>query len=95
MKEQISTISPTHKLLNCPRAGRLQPLDDRPVSEFLNRAEVRSAADMENHATEIVNHRDIPNCEVHPKAGLRMISMVVELGLGAPTRDGARLFANP
>lgn len=37
----------------------LQPLDDRRLKEFLNHAEVLSAADVENHATEIADHRSV------------------------------------
>jgi len=38
----------------------LQPLDDRRLDEFLNRAEVLSAADIGNRATENGNHRQVP-----------------------------------
>jgi len=38
----------------------LEPLDDRRLDEFLNRAEVLSAADIENRATEKGNHRRVP-----------------------------------
>lgn len=38
----------------------LELLDDRRLDEFLNRAEVLSAADMRNRATEDGNHRRIP-----------------------------------
>jgi hypothetical protein len=42
----------------------LELLDDRRLSEFLNHAEVLSAADMENHATEIADHRSRPIAEI-------------------------------
>ena len=38
----------------------LEPLDDRRLDEFLNHAEVLSAADIENSATENGNHRRVP-----------------------------------
>jgi uncharacterized damage-inducible protein DinB len=37
----------------------LAPLDDRRLNEFLHRAEVLSAADMENRVTEIADHRRV------------------------------------
>lgn len=42
----------------------LESLDDRRLSEFLNHAGVLSAADMENHDTEIADHRSIPISEI-------------------------------
>jgi hypothetical protein len=42
----------------------LEPLDDRRLSEFLNRAEVLSAADIENRATELADHRTVPVIEI-------------------------------
>jgi hypothetical protein len=42
----------------------LEPLDDRRLDEFLNRAEVLSAADIENRATENGNHRRIPTVDI-------------------------------
>ena len=42
----------------------LEPLDDRRLSEFLNRAEVLSAADMENRATYAADHRSVPIVEI-------------------------------
>jgi uncharacterized damage-inducible protein DinB len=38
----------------------LEPLDDRRLREFLNHAKVLSAADMENRATQIADHRSRP-----------------------------------
>jgi hypothetical protein len=38
----------------------LQQLDDRRLSEYLDRAEVLSPADMQNRATEDANHRNAP-----------------------------------
>ena len=42
----------------------LERRDDRRLSEFLNHAEVLSAADMENRATEIADHRSVPIAEI-------------------------------
>jgi hypothetical protein len=42
----------------------LESLDDRRLSEFLNHAEVLSAADTENRATELANHRSVPIIEI-------------------------------
>jgi selenocysteine lyase/cysteine desulfurase/uncharacterized damage-inducible protein DinB len=42
----------------------LEPLDHRRLSEFLNHTEVLSAADMENRATEIADHRNVPTMEI-------------------------------
>jgi len=42
----------------------LEPLNDRRLSEFLNHVEVLSAADMENRATEIADHRRVPIEEI-------------------------------
>src|ERR1700691_5464065 len=42
----------------------LEPLDDRRLDEFLNRAEVLSAADIENRATENGNHRRVPIADI-------------------------------
>jgi uncharacterized damage-inducible protein DinB len=41
----------------------LEPLDHRRLGEFLNHAEVLSAADVENRATEIADHRNVPITE--------------------------------
>jgi len=38
----------------------LQPLDDRRLSEFLNHAKALSAADINNRATELADHRSVP-----------------------------------
>lgn len=38
----------------------LEPLDDLRLREFLSRARVLSAADIENQATESANHRSMP-----------------------------------
>lgn len=42
----------------------LESLDDRRLSEFLNRAEALSSADTENRATEIADHRSVPIVEI-------------------------------
>lgn len=42
----------------------LELLDGRRLSEFLNHAEVLSAADPENRATTIADHRSIPIVEI-------------------------------
>jgi len=42
----------------------LAPLDRRRLGEFLDRVEVLSAADMENRATEIADHRSVPIAEI-------------------------------
>jgi uncharacterized damage-inducible protein DinB len=42
----------------------LEPLDDRRLSEFLNHAEVLSAADTANRATEVAGHRSVPIAEI-------------------------------
>jgi hypothetical protein len=42
----------------------LEPLDDRRLSEFLHHAEVLSAADIENRATELGDHRRVPVKEI-------------------------------
>lgn len=42
----------------------LESLDSRRLSEFLNRGEVLSAADVENRATEIADHRSVPIVEI-------------------------------
>jgi|SRR5579864_421398 len=42
----------------------LEWLDDRRLSEFLNRAKVLSAADVENRATELAAHRGVPVVEI-------------------------------
>jgi uncharacterized damage-inducible protein DinB len=42
----------------------LEPLDVRRLSEFLNHAEILSAADIENHATESADHRRVPMMEI-------------------------------
>ncbi|MGA3093276.1 MAG: DinB family protein [Terriglobales bacterium] len=42
----------------------LEPLDDQRLSEFMNHAEVLSAADMENRSTEIADHRRVPIAEI-------------------------------
>lgn len=42
----------------------LGPLDERRLSEFLNHAEVLSAADMENRATEVADHRSVPIADI-------------------------------
>jgi hypothetical protein len=38
----------------------LKALDDRRLNEFLNHAKVLSAADIENRATELADHRRVP-----------------------------------
>ena len=42
----------------------LEPLDDQRLSEFLNRVDVLSAADMENRATEMADHRRVRAAEI-------------------------------
>lgn len=42
----------------------LESLDGRRLSEFLNHADVLSAADMENRATEIADHRSVPIADI-------------------------------
>ena len=42
----------------------LEPLDDRRLSEFLHHAEVLSAADIENRATKLADHRRAPVMEI-------------------------------
>ena len=42
----------------------LESLDGRRLSEFLSHAKVLSAADMENRATEIADHRSVPIVEI-------------------------------
>jgi len=42
----------------------LAPLDDRRLSELLHHAEVLSAADIENRATKLANHRRVPVMEI-------------------------------
>jgi hypothetical protein len=42
----------------------LEPLDARRLEEFLNRAEMLSAADIENRATENGSHREIPIADI-------------------------------
>jgi len=42
----------------------LEPLDARRLSEFLHHAKVLSAADTENRATELANHRSVPVEEI-------------------------------
>jgi len=42
----------------------LEQLDDRRLGEFLNHAKVLSAADMENRATEVADHRSVPIAEI-------------------------------
>jgi hypothetical protein len=42
----------------------LQPLDDRRLKEFLNGAEILSAADVENRVTETAGHRDVPMASI-------------------------------
>jgi uncharacterized damage-inducible protein DinB len=42
----------------------LEPLDNRRLSEFLNHAEVLSAADVENRATKLADHRSVPAVEI-------------------------------
>ncbi len=42
----------------------LQALDDRRLDEFLHHAEVLSAADIENRATEKANHRHVPIADI-------------------------------
>jgi uncharacterized damage-inducible protein DinB len=42
----------------------LEPLDNRRLNEFLDGADVLSAADIENRATEIADHRSIPIAEI-------------------------------
>lgn len=44
--------------------AELEPLDSRRLSEFLNHAEVLSAADTENRATETADHRSVPIIEI-------------------------------
>ena len=45
----------------------LEHLDSCRLSEFLNHAEVLSAADTNNRATELADHRSIPIYGDHPK----------------------------
>ena len=42
----------------------LESLDERRLNEFLNRAEVLSAADIENRATEFADYRNVPVPEI-------------------------------
>lgn len=42
----------------------LRPLVDRRLIEFLNQAEVLSAADIENRAAEIADHQSVPIAEI-------------------------------
>jgi len=42
----------------------LQPLDNRRMKEFLNGAEVLSAADVENRVTETAGHRNVPMASI-------------------------------
>src|SRR5262249_30487142 len=42
----------------------LEPLDARRLSEFLYHAEVLSAADTENRATDLADHRSVPVVEI-------------------------------
>ena len=42
----------------------LEALDERRLNEFLNHAEVLSAADRENRATELADHRNAPVLEI-------------------------------
>jgi hypothetical protein len=42
----------------------LQPLDDRRLQEFLNGAQVLSAADVENRVTETAGHRNVPMASI-------------------------------
>jgi hypothetical protein len=42
----------------------LQPLNDRCRKEFLNGAEVLSAAEVENRVTETAGHRDVPMASI-------------------------------
>src|ERR1035438_6160094 len=42
----------------------LQPLDERRLREFLQRARVLSSADIGNRATEIANHSQVPLADI-------------------------------
>jgi hypothetical protein len=42
----------------------LETLDDRRLDEFLSRAEILSAADIENRATENGRHRELPIADI-------------------------------
>jgi len=42
----------------------LAGLDDRRLNEFLNHTKVLSAADIENRATELADHRSVPVVEI-------------------------------
>jgi hypothetical protein len=57
----------------------LQPLDDRRLSEFLNGVEVLSAADTENRATEMANHRSIPIAKIIQRLTLGREELIFRL----------------
>ncbi len=66
----------------------LEPLDNLRLSEFLSQREVLSAADLENRATEIADHRSTPVSEIVGKltvgrqALLRRLEMLTEEQIG-------------
>jgi hypothetical protein len=59
----------------------LGPLDDRRLSEFLHHAEVLSAADIENRATKLANHRRVPVMEIMRRLTAGRGDMVRQLEL--------------
>jgi hypothetical protein len=42
----------------------LDPLNNRRLNEYLNNAEALSAADIENRATDVADHRSVPVAEI-------------------------------
>jgi hypothetical protein len=58
----------------------LEPLDDRRLKEFLNGAEVLSAADGENRVTETTGHRSVPMASIIRRLFFGREDLVQRLG---------------